>query len=91
VSDNRAGETDDATAARADATGVAPASFSVVAGDPTPAELAAVTAVVSALLEEIASDHAAAAAPVVSAWRRSQRAIRTPITRGIDSWRGFSG
>jgi hypothetical protein len=91
VSDNRVGETDDATAARAGATGVAPASFSVVAGDPTPAELAAVTAVVSALLEEIASDHAAAAAPVVSAWRRSQRAIRTPITRGIDSWRGFSG
>ena len=91
MNDSRVGETDAGAAPPADATGVAPASFTVVAGDPTPAELAAVTAVVSAVLEEIASDHAAAAAPVVSAWRRSQRAIRTPITRGIDSWRGFSG
>lgn len=91
MSDSRAGGTDAASAASADTPEVAPASFTVVAGDPTPAELAAVTAVMSAVLEEIATDHAAAAAPAVSAWRRSQRAIRTPITRGMDSWRGFSG
>jgi hypothetical protein len=66
-------------------------SFTVVSGDPTPAELAAVTAVVGAVLEEIASDHARHGAPDVSAWQRSARAIRTPITRGIDTWRGFSG
>jgi hypothetical protein len=65
-------------------------SFTVVAGDPTPAELAAVTAVVGAVLEEIATDNARDQAPDVSAWQRSARAIRTPITRGVDTWRGFS-
>jgi hypothetical protein len=73
-----------------DETDAAAASFTVVAGDPTPAELAAVTAVVSAVLEEIASDRASSGQRVVSAWERSQRAIRAPITRGIDAWRGFS-
>jgi len=66
-------------------------SFTVVAGDPTPAELAAVTAVVGAVLEEIASDSELAAVPGVSAWQRSQRPIRGPVTRGNGAWRGFSG
>ena len=66
-------------------------SFTVVAGDPTPAELAAVTAVVSAVLEEIASDSERDAGTVVSAWQRSQRPIRASVTRGNGAWRGFSG
>ena len=69
---------------------VAGPSFTIVAGDPTPAEVAAVTAVVTAALEEIAADHERDANTGASAWQHSQRAIRAPITRGIDTWRGFS-
>jgi hypothetical protein len=69
----------------------APVAFTVVAGEPTPAELAAVTAVLGAVLEEIATDHAGDGTPDVSAWQRSARAIRAPLTRGVDTWRGFSG
>jgi hypothetical protein len=68
-----------------------PVSFTVVAGDPTPAELAAVTAVVGAVLEEIAAERELGTVPGPSAWQRSQRPIRTPITRGYDTWRAFSG
>jgi hypothetical protein len=71
-------------------TDAAAASFTIVAGDPTPAEVAAVTAVLGAALEEIASDRERDSATGTSAWQRSQRAIRTPIVRGHDGWRGFS-
>ena len=66
------------------------ASFTIVAGDPTPAEVAAVTAVLGAALEELAGEHERDAASGPTAWQRSQRAIRVPIVRGHDSWRGFS-
>jgi hypothetical protein len=69
----------------------APTSFTVVAGDPTPAELAAVTAVLGAVLEEIANDRELGTVPGVSAWQRSQRPIRGAITRGNGAWRAFSG
>jgi len=78
---------------RADAqepTDAAATSFTIVAGDPTPAEVAAVTAVLGAALEEIASDRERASTAGTTAWQRSQRAIRTPIVRGHDAWRGFS-
>ena len=65
-------------------------SFTIVAGDPTAAEVAAVTAVLGAALEELASESERHVASAPSAWQRSQRAIRTPIVRGQDSWRGFS-
>ncbi|GAB2452224.1 uncharacterized protein (DUF1800 family) [Conyzicola lurida] len=68
-----------------------PSSFSIVAGDPTPAEVAAVTAVVTAALEEFAEAQERDTAPVTSAWQRSQRPVRTPIERGRGTWRGFSG
>jgi hypothetical protein len=71
-------------------TDAAATSFTIVAGDPTPAEVAAVTAVLGAALEEIASDHDRESSTGTSAWQRSQRAIRTPIVRGHDAWRGFS-
>ncbi len=64
--------------------------FQVVAGRPSSAELAAVTAVVSSLIDEI-EDGRIAAGPVVSAWPRSQRSIRLPLTPGAGSWRSFSG
>ena len=68
----------------------ASSSFTIVAGDPTAAEIAAVTAVLGAALEELASAHERDAASGPSAWQRSQRAIRAPIVRGHDTWRGFS-
>lgn len=65
--------------------------FSVIAGNPSPAELAAVSAVLSAAVEE-QGDLAPDADPSrQSAWQRSQRGIRTPLTRGAGAWRSFSG
>ncbi|WP_157487879.1 MULTISPECIES: acyl-CoA carboxylase subunit epsilon [unclassified Leifsonia] len=57
----------------------------------TDEEAAAVTAVLSAMLAEEA-DGAATARPVgQSAWQRSQRALRQPLTPGAGQWRGFAG
>jgi len=71
------------------------AGFRVISGDPTPTELAAVTAVVLALVEEAqdeqyALEAAASARPGPSAWQRSQRAVRRPLRPGFGAWRGFS-
>ncbi|WP_177174757.1 acyl-CoA carboxylase epsilon subunit [Frigoribacterium sp. MCBA15_019] len=64
----------------------------VVAGDPTPDELAAVTA----LLAAVEAGRAEAAAttpsrPTTSAWTRSARAPRPAIAAGEGRWRGFAG
>jgi hypothetical protein len=60
----------------------------IVRGDPTPAEIGAVTAVIAAALEEAS---ALEAPPVRSAWSRSQRNVRTPLQPGPGAWRSFSG
>ncbi len=78
---------EEANAAAVDATEPA---LSIVAGNPTASELAAVTAVIAALLEETEDDALQVAAPQVSAWQRSQRSIRRPLTPGAGEWRGFS-
>ncbi|TFC78974.1 acyl-CoA carboxylase subunit epsilon [Cryobacterium cheniae] len=56
----------------------------------TPTEAAAVSAVLHGLVRE-ESDHLRQA-PVrgQSAWQRSQRSIRVPLTPGPGRWRGFS-
>ncbi|MGY3262618.1 acyl-CoA carboxylase epsilon subunit [Frigoribacterium sp. 2355] len=64
----------------------------VVAGDPTPDELAAVTA----LLAAVAAGRAGSATttssrPTTSGWTRSARAPRPVITAGEGRWRGFEG
>jgi hypothetical protein len=65
-------------------------SFSnVVNGNPTASELAAVTVVLEKILEEL-DDSAAETAVPVSAWQHSQRAIRSPLSRGTGAWRSFS-
>ncbi|MBK4348883.1 acyl-CoA carboxylase subunit epsilon [Lacisediminihabitans sp. G11-30] len=66
-----------------------------MSGDPTPTELAAVTAVVLAMVEEAQDEeHALAAAASAhtgqSAWQRSQRPIRRPLRPGFGAWRSFS-
>jgi hypothetical protein len=69
---------------------VAAPELTIVAGSPTPAELAAITAVITGMLAEIANDERAVP-PMVSAWQRSQRSIRRPLTPGPGAWRSFSG
>jgi hypothetical protein len=64
--------------------------ISVVSGNPTAEELAAVTVVLEAMLDEQEDSAALAAAPRVSAWQRSQRALRKPLHPGYGAWRSFS-
>ncbi|MCP2031652.1 hypothetical protein L1277_001750 [Okibacterium sp. HSC-33S16] len=58
----------------------------VLRGSPTPEEIAAVTAVLSAaVVEEAAKAPEPHRAP--SAWQRSQRSMREPLTPGHGRWR----
>ncbi|MBG6055952.1 hypothetical protein IWX81_002380 [Salinibacterium sp. CAN_S4] len=54
-------------------------------------EIAAVTAVIAASLDELAGGMAVDATPPVSAWQRSQRSVRSTLVPGAGSWRNFSG
>ncbi|MCU1580480.1 MAG: Acyl-CoA carboxylase epsilon subunit [Rhodoglobus sp.] len=54
-------------------------------------DAAAVTAVLSGALDELASGIELEGGIVISAWQRSQRPIRTTVNRGPGAWRGFSG
>jgi len=58
----------------------------VVSRNATALDIAAVTAVVTAALEELSAEQSATA-PEVSAWRRSQRGLRTAIHPGPGAWR----
>jgi gamma-glutamyl:cysteine ligase YbdK (ATP-grasp superfamily) len=62
----------------------------IVSKGATTEEIAAVAAVLQAALDEMAA-RMDAQAPVVSAWQRSQRGLRTPLRPGPGAWRGFSG
>ncbi len=55
------------------------------------ADVAAVTAVLTAALDELAASHAADSATPISAWQRGQRQLRTPLVPGPGAWRSFSG
>ena len=68
-----------------------PVGFTVVAGNPTRAELAAVTAVITAMIEEFEDDAARHTPTRQSAWQRSQTGLRTALTPGYGQWRGFAG
>jgi Acyl-CoA carboxylase epsilon subunit len=61
----------------------------VLRGQPDDLELAAVSAVLTAALDELAGEHRRRQGKGVSAWQRSQRAVRTPLVRG--AWRTFGG
>jgi hypothetical protein len=67
------------------------AQISIVGGNPTGTEVAAVTAVLAAALEELGGQSTAQGAPAESAWRRSQRPLRAPLHPGSGQWRSFSG
>ncbi len=57
----------------------------------TPHEVAAVTAVLTAAIAEQAADRAVRSRRGPSAWERSQRPLRTPLTTGDGVWRSFAG
>ena len=65
--------------------------ITVLAGSPTPTELAAVTAVVTAMVQEASDADAESDGVAPSAWQHSQRAVRAPLMPGPNAWRGFSG
>jgi len=68
----------------------AASAIRIVRGDATPLEVATVTAVLTAALEELADDSARTEASGPSAWQRSQRNVRGTIQPGHGAWRGFS-
>ena len=63
----------------------------VLRGSPTPDEIAAITAVLSAAVVEEASHAEAVSSEGPSAWQLSRRSMRAPLTPGPGRWRNFSG
>ncbi|MHA6667320.1 acyl-CoA carboxylase subunit epsilon [Homoserinimonas sp. A447] len=79
--------TDNAVTDASPADGVEPApQFRVLAGNPTPTEIAAVTAVLSALAEEGEGQRMSAEPAARSAWSLSQRQLRREIVPGPGAW-----
>ncbi|WP_291040311.1 acyl-CoA carboxylase subunit epsilon [Herbiconiux sp.] len=63
----------------------------VVSSGITAEELAAVTAVLEAAIEEELDELHSEVIIEPSAWERSQRALRSPLHPGPGVWRAFSG
>ena len=68
-----------------------PADIRVVRGEPTPHELAAITAVIHGMVDELAADEATRAHHAITAWQRTQHRLRSPLTPGPGAWHSFSG
>jgi hypothetical protein len=67
------------------------ADIEILSGDPDDADMAAITAVLAAVLEELAAEQGRRQQASTSAWERSQRAVREPLNPGPGAWRSFSG
>jgi hypothetical protein len=74
-----------------DASPAVAANLQIVAGNPNGAEIAAVTAVLTGVLEELAGTVGARPVTPPSAWSRNQRPIRQPVFPAAGRWRSFSG
>jgi len=60
-------------------TEIQPADIRILGGNPDDTEIAAVTAVLTAALDELAGEHRRAQSTGPSAWQRSQRTLRSPL------------
>lgn len=67
------------------------ASLRVIGGNPTATELAAITAVLAGVAEELGSRLQRLPERHSTAWEAVQRPVRSRILPGITRWRGFSG
>jgi hypothetical protein len=63
-------------------------AFTVLAGNPTPEELAAVTAVMTAMADELDHRRMPTGKAGAGAWERSVRRLRTQIIPGPGAWNG---
>lgn len=63
----------------------------VLAGNPTGAELAAITAVLAGIAEELGSRLQRLPEKRSTAWEAVQRPLRGRIIPGVTRWRGYSG
>jgi hypothetical protein len=63
----------------------------VIGGNPDTDDLAALTAVLAEVLDELAAEQGRRKSAAGNAWARSQRGVRTPIYPGAGVWRSFSG
>lgn len=68
-----------------------PLGLRVISGDPTAQELAAVTAVISGVVEEIADARELAAPVAGSQWTSRSAALRQPLAAGRGAWNSFHG
>jgi Acyl-CoA carboxylase epsilon subunit len=65
--------------------------IAVISGNPDAVDLAALTAVLAGVLDELAAEQGRRESAGPSAWARSQRGVRGTITPGPGAWRSFSG
>lgn len=70
-------------------TGTGSPAIRVVSRGATDSEIAAVTAVLTAALDELAAAGDADESHGPTAWQRSQRTLRTPLTPGPGAWHHF--
>jgi hypothetical protein len=72
--------------------GTAPApDLRIVSTGADAEEVAAVSAVLTAALQQLAADLEVSGGPRVSAWQRSTRSVRGTLSPGPGAWRSFSG
>lgn len=67
------------------------ADLAVISGSPDEADMAAITAVLAGVLDELAAEQGRREQSTPSAWSRSQRSVRTPLQPGPGAWRSFGG
>jgi hypothetical protein len=65
--------------------------LAIIGGSPDDEDMAALTAVLGEVLDELAAEQGRLEHALPSAWSRSQRPIRLPLTSGVGAWRSFNG
>jgi hypothetical protein len=74
-----------------EATAKIEADVEILSGSPDSTDMAAVTAVLAGVLEELAAEQGRRQLATTSAWERSQRSVREPLHPQAGAWRSFSG